>query len=297
MGTKQSNQKSTSSHPPSCHYQISLHRSSVREVLGQAARNSWVDILYPMRGQIILDVNDTRYIINPGDFFLYWTEEPHKVLNITDDCACWIIRFDRELLYSTSQSSASNQFLFTFTAAGLSGQRLFTREELVDSKLLSLLTDLLEEHDSPGICSEVSIQLFLCQICLCILRLWKAESTNEDLSETNDLYSMNLLQKIFSYVDTEYPNKIKMETIANLVNMSYYSFSKFFIAHTGKTFPSYVNEVRLTKSKILLTTTGMNITEIAMEVGYLSTSRFIQRFKESNSMTPQQFRKEFNKNL
>lgn len=137
--------------------------------------------------------------------------------------------------------------------------------------------------------------MLLSQLSLCILRSWKAQTTEKDLIGINDLYSLNLLQKIFAYVDQEYMNKIKMETIASLVNMSYYSFSKFFIAHTGKTFPGYVNEVRLTKSKILLTTTGMNITEIAMEVGYFSTSRFIQRFKESNQMTPQQFRKEFNK--
>lgn len=158
-----------------------------------------------------------------------------------------------------------------------------------------ILTELLEEKNAPGVCSDVAIRLLLSQLSLCILRSWKAQTTEKDLIGINDLYSLNLLQKIFAYVDQEYMNKIKMETIASLVNMSYYSFSKFFIAHTGKTFPGYVNEVRLTKSKILLTTTGMNITEIAMEVGYFSTSRFIQRFKESNQMTPQQFRKEFNK--
>lgn len=158
-----------------------------------------------------------------------------------------------------------------------------------------ILEGMIEEHENPEICSDVAIRLYLCQLSLWLLRTWKAENEERELTRINDIYSMTLLQKIFSFVDQEYMNKIKMETVANQCNMSYHSFSKFFMQHTGKTFPGYVNEVRLTKSKILLTTTGMNITEIAMEVGYVTASHYIQRFKESNRMTPQQFRKEFNK--
>lgn len=295
MHEKQANPKSnTSRMESSTPYHISLCRSSVQDALSCQGKSNWIHILNPIRGNIQFALNETEYSLNPGDLFLYLSEDKKEVLDVTDDAACYIIRFNREVLSSPVQPAAEAQFLFSFTVSSLTGQRLFLRKEIIGTRYGKFYADLLAEHNDPGICHEVAIRLLLSQFSMCILRVWKAQETAQELSTTNDLYSLNLLQKIFSYVDKEYMNKIKMETVADLVNMSYYSFSKFFINNTGKTFPGYVNEVRLTHAKTLLTTTGMSITEIGMEVGFFSTSRFIQRFKESNQMTPQQFRKEFN---
>lgn len=263
-------------------------------LLASSVRLSGIRMLYSLRGALQVDLDGRIYDVHPGDLFLILPDELHKLTcKEWDDVAYWDIQFDRELLTAVSQAAKSGSFLFSFTSSGVLGQRLFERGMLVESPLASMLDSLLEEYENPGVCSEVALCLQLNQICLGILRIWKAKSDEQELLEINDVYSLNVLQKIFSYVDQEYMNKVEMKTIAAQLNMSYHSFSKFFIAHTGKTFPGYVNEVRLAKAKILLATTGMNITEIAMEVGYASTSHFIQRFRESNQMTPQQFRKEF----
>lgn len=277
------------------HFEITLCQHG-RGIFTTPHQQPRIKILYILRGQLLVELDSSTYTANPGDLFLILSDEMHKISSLSKgDAAFWEIEYDRELLYFASQSASDNQFLFSFTASGLMGQRHFERNTLVDEHISTLLEDLLEEYKTPGFCGDVAIRLYLCQLSLWLLRRWKTQDEERDLTHINDIYSMNLLQKIFAFVGQEYMNKIKMETIANQCNMSYHSFSKFFVAHTGKTFPSYVNEVRLTKSKILLTTTGMNITEIAMEVGYISTSHFIQRFRENNQMTPQQFRKEFNK--
>lgn len=255
-----------------------------------------IKLLYVLRGSLLIEVNGNSYTVNTGDLFVILADELHTISSVSkDDTAFWEITYKRELLYAVSHSVSDINFLFSFTISGHLGTRLFTRSTLAENSISSIVECMIEEHKNAEFCSDVAIQIYLCQISLWLLRTWKMQDEERELSGINDIYSMKLLQKIFAYVDQEYMNKIKMETVANQCNMSYHSFSKFFIAHTGKTFSSYVNEVRLTKSKILLTTTGMNITEIAMEVGYISTSHFIQRFKESNQMTPQQFRKEFNK--
>lgn len=277
------------------HFKISLCQHG-RGLSADLRQQDCIKILYVLRGQLLVEVNGNSCAVDAGDLFVILVDELHTISSSSkDDAAFWEIVYSRELLYSVSHSSSDNNFLFSFTISGHLGQRLFPRSTLAVNRISSLIEDMLEEHEHSEFCSDVAIQLYLCQLSLWLLRGWKAQDEERDLTSINDIYSMNLLQKIFTFVDQEYMNKIKMETVANQCNMSYHSFSKFFIAHTGKTFPGYVNEVRLTKSKILLTTTGMNITEIAMEVGYISTSHFIQRFKESNQMTPQQFRKEFNK--
>lgn len=274
---------------------VSIHLCQRGEnVNGASVRLSSIRILYLLRGTLQVDLNGKPYSQHPGDLFIVLPDELHRLSCMEwDDVAFWDIHFDRELLSAVNQGRSQKSFLYSFTSAGVLGQRLFERSILSESPVAATLEALLEEFKNPGVCSDAALCLLLDQICLGILRIWKAQSDEQDLLELNDVYSLNLLQKIFTYVDQEYMNKVEMKTIAAQLNMSYHSFSKFFIAHTGKTFPGYVNEVRLAKAKILLATTGMNITEIAMEVGYASTSHFIQRFRESNQMTPQQFRKEF----
>lgn len=259
-------------------------------------REECIKILYILRGSLVVEINDNSSVVNTGDLFLIFPDEPHTITTTEkDNIAFWEVTYDIKLLYLDSQSAVDNKFLFSFNISGQLGQRLFSRNLLTEQGITSILENIIEEYENPSICSDVAIRLYISQLSLWFLRCWKTNDDSRDLTSINDMYSMNLLQKIFTFVDQEYMNKIKMETIANECCMSYHSFSKFFISHTGKTFPSYVNEVRLTKTKILLTTSSMNITEIAMEVGYTSASHFIQRFKESNKMTPLQFRNEFKK--
>jgi AraC-like DNA-binding protein len=47
------------------------------------------------------------------------------------------------------------------------------------------------------------------------------------------------------------------------------------------------------KAKDLLLKTGMNVQEIAVQVGYYSVSSFIRKFRETENVTPGQFKKKY----
>lgn len=56
------------------------------------------------------------------------------------------------------------------------------------------------------------------------------------------------------------------------------------------TFSKYVIQYRLEKAKILLLNDNMKINYIAFEVGYNDVSHFIQSFKKTYGMTPEEYR-------
>lgn len=56
-----------------------------------------------------------------------------------------------------------------------------------------------------------------------------------------------------------------------------------------QTFVDYLNYIRITEAKKLLLTTKMNVTEVALNVGYSNTSYFIRQFKRYNKLSPKQF--------
>jgi AraC-like DNA-binding protein len=59
----------------------------------------------------------------------------------------------------------------------------------------------------------------------------------------------------------------------------------------GKTFTNYLNYIRITEAEKLLLTTDKSMTEIALEVGFSSSSYFIQQFRQYKDISPFQFRK------
>ena len=94
--------------------------------------------------------------------------------------------------------------------------------------------------------------------------------------------------KVFMYEHME--NCLSGEQIAKNVGMSYSSFRRFFKQYTGFTPAQYVLELKINKSKELLTNTDSSCQEIAFEMGFNTPSHFNMIFQKKTGMTPPQYR-------
>lgn len=72
--------------------------------------------------------------------------------------------------------------------------------------------------------------------------------------------------------------------------MSARNFNRLFLKETGLTPKDYLILLRIEKAKELLQTTTMTVTDISMEVGYNSLSKFIGTFKKISGVLPSDFR-------
>ena len=82
--------------------------------------------------------------------------------------------------------------------------------------------------------------------------------------------------------------KISLEKTASLVHLSNAAFCKFFKRVTDKTFPDYVNDIRIGHACSLLTESDKTIGAIAYECGF-EVSLILTGF-EKKTMTPKSFR-------
>ncbi len=87
-----------------------------------------------------------------------------------------------------------------------------------------------------------------------------------------------------SYMD------ISPEEIASRLCLSYSSFRKTFKEYTGFSPARYINEVRMSKAKELLTNTSMSIKEVAFHVGYNNHDYFFTAFRHVTGRTPAEYR-------
>jgi AraC-like DNA-binding protein len=100
------------------------------------------------------------------------------------------------------------------------------------------------------------------------------------------------IRKIHNYVETNYHRKMKLKEMANLLNMSEQSFSRFFSKIMGKPFFTFLNEYRINLAKRMLMDTDWSVREICFACGYESVTFFHRQFKKFEDCTPSKYRKE-----
>ena len=83
---------------------------------------------------------------------------------------------------------------------------------------------------------------------------------------------------------------ISPEGIASKLCLSYSSFRKTFKEYTGFSPARFINEVRMSKAKEMLTNTSMSIKEVAYHVGYNNHDYFFTAFRHMTGQTPAEYR-------
>ena len=94
------------------------------------------------------------------------------------------------------------------------------------------------------------------------------------------------LQPALYYVEKNFDQKIKADTVAKLCGISSFRFSRIFKETYGITFRDYVVRFRLREACRLLQTGHASVTEVAYAVGFNDVSYFSRMFKRHFSVNP-----------
>ena len=78
----------------------------------------------------------------------------------------------------------------------------------------------------------------------------------------------------------------RLKELGRLVGCSPYHLSRTFSEEAGMTIPQYIRQQRMEKAAKLLKEGRLNVTEVALEVGYSSTSHFSQAFCQTIGTCP-----------
>ena len=101
------------------------------------------------------------------------------------------------------------------------------------------------------------------------------------------------LNRVMEYVINHFREEIYIADVANLVNMTESSFSRYFRQRTRKTFASFVTEIRLNHASKLLIENTMNVSEICFKCGFNNLSNFNRQFQKVYGINPLTYRKQY----
>ncbi|MDB4414918.1 AraC family transcriptional regulator [Saprospiraceae bacterium] len=104
------------------------------------------------------------------------------------------------------------------------------------------------------------------------------------------------IRMIYAYVDKNYKQKIELNEIAALSNMTKEAFCRYFKKATNYTFVQFLNRYRISHAKRFLMS-GKSVTEACYSCGFESLSYFNRIFKKITDENPSTFRKRYVENI
>jgi AraC-like DNA-binding protein len=153
------------------------------------------------------------------------------------------------------------------------------------SAIITLYEDILTHAAEE----KSGYQQLISSIVLYILGLVHFMYRNEKFTDSLAVIKINEARAIMKQSREE---KISPEEIAGNLGVSYSWFRKMFKKYVDVSPAQYLTNLKFLRSKELLDTTAMNITDIAYKLNFDSVGKFSTFFHKKEGVTPSVYRKE-----
>lgn len=261
--------------------------------------HSYIEMLYATSGEFEVTLSGKRYRFVEGDMVLINSREVHQIDSMTREGGEYIvIRFEPEILYSSMFDNYQElQYVLPFLLEDAGHQKVICAAELMDSGMPELVHEIYGEYEKQEYAYELAMKNGISQIFLWVLRYFHRQGNTFTITGQTRNAMIRRLQPCLDYVKEHYAEEMRADEMAVKCQMSYSYFSRIFNEHMGRTFHDYVNYIRIREAEKLLVASQMNVTEVAVETGFSTTSYFIKQFRAFKGISPKQFQKEFGSHM
>lgn len=195
-----------------------------------------------------------------------------------------VIYFDHDLL---SRNLLEREEFYTISKLAENAHRGIEFSGDTPAKIYELLLQIADERGFKRIIKLLEI--------LDILANSKDYTLLASPSYTNsfkggDSEKMSL---VYDYVMSNFKNRISLDEVAEMLNMTTSSFCRYFKPRANKTFTRFVNEIRIGHARKLLLEDNFNISQISYECGFNALSNFNRQFKAITELSPHEYRQMF----
>lgn len=159
-----------------------------------------------------------------------------------------------------------------------------------DDSILALINEYIDEMKSGYADSDEQIKPLMSLLCGKIIRTLTQPSIRPAR-----LVNKKDIQAVIRYISRHFMEKISIPQLAAVANRSEAGFIRFFKQQIGRTPVEFLNQYRIDRARNLLRHWDMDITEIAYECGFSSSSYFSTLFKKETELSPLEYRKKFRK--
>lgn len=106
-----------------------------------------------------------------------------------------------------------------------------------------------------------------------------------------------IVNEVLAAIYERYNENISMKSLADDLHVNVMYLSQLFKREVGMTLSRYINQYRLAIAKDLLIASKLSVAQIAVKVGYQNQAYFYRVFKQSEGVSPKEYRQHYHDHL
>lgn len=271
---------------PNTEFPLEIWTGNLNEYLNHELPIHYHDAIeYAMvlKGDVIYKINGEEILLHPHEAILVNSDVIHSVLQSDKEASLYTIGFSSNLLISDSKNALFKKYIEPI----IYGNSKYL--VIKDLEILNLMDTIYQ--DSKKNYNDLHFLSLL-------LELWS--KTYEKLCQldlitnTNELVNEERIKAILAYIHEHYQEKINVDDLAKLLNISKNTCFRLFKRYLTKSPTEYLLDYRTNKAATLLLHSNKSVISIALECGFENASYFGKVFKEKTGLSPSNYRKKVN---
>jgi AraC family transcriptional regulator, melibiose operon regulatory protein len=266
---------------------IACYETTINKNINGYIPLHWHDelqFIHVIKGEAIFQVNEENITVQEGEGLFINSSCLHMAKD-NNNSGCTYICLNVSPSFVLSQELYAT-FVNPYIQATNISYLLLVPKELWANNILGSIMNIhqLIKQNPPYYEIDISVHLTL---------IWKNLIINgiQLEYEQTEMLKSHRMKQMLNWIHLHYAEKILLDDIARAGQLSRSECCRYFKRVLKKTPLNYVSDYRIQKSLILLQQPESNVTDVAYQVGFNSTSYFIDKFKKSMNMTPLAFKK------
>ena len=237
--------------------------------------HSYYELTYVDRGTLATEIDGQTFELKERELIIYGPDQFHNQ-KIREGSSCSYVTVLFELESDVSHFNFLLNKIFPYT-----------------KKIHSLMKTLVNESSTF---TPYMDSLLLCLFQEIIIRLLQSEyvisePNRKPVTDARQHYHDELLEQILTYIDETIYEPITVGEICQKFSMSRSSLQILFNENLNQTPKKYINELKLEKSRQLISEGRYTISEIALMLGFNSIHYFSRAFTQKYGMAPTEYSK------
>ena len=263
-----------------------------------------MEVVYVMEGSLSIKVGVSNYTISAGEFTIINPFELHSLCCTGEPNLICLLEISPRFYDPCEEGTifVSEYNLYREAADEDFEKILDALKKIFYLHLSSLLAEYGSEPYIPAV-SKIANAEYEKMLLRTLINYFELHFTAEyfllsDHKENtlrDSLVQADRLKNILSYFYENFPRKIQLQDVADHTFVNRYHISHLVKSGIGFTFSDLLQHIRIEKAELYLLGTDLPISQIVFELGFSSYRYFNQHFKQLFEMTPNAYRKKFQK--
>ena len=269
-------------------FPFSMYKESGEgRIVNSRSHKTAMEIVEVTSGAVMVQIGTELVAAGEGDFLYVPPSMTFRVDAATDFAAVRGMVFDMSIIEANLENFDSEVF-YMFYVQSRKKITIFGTDHPVHSTLKRYMQESYDEYSEKEICYNLPIRANIYHMMTALLRYYCGTKNELDRMIYHNVLR---LRPVITYIDEHFREKIYIEELSDMINVSPDYFTKMFKESIGKTPIDYINGMRVNSAMELLCSTDMAMSDIADSIGFCNPNYFHKIFKQYMDVSPLAYRK------